>query len=330
MTDQPTGTTIEGTPWEEPRPPHLPDAVSGVSPWAIPFMVLAAIQVLAGWLEWEAQGDLGDPGYGVSIALGIVPAACISLLGAALLIRHPDALRRLPMLVFGVSLLAATVLLPLVVRALSDPLRLTEPTFVEDVYGHAINVVSAFGLVYVARGLDGARRRPDVVSVRGLGTILTVVVLLGAVATMLPAFVFGADELLTLGNVVALIMSVFVTLAWCYVFVISLGGWSAGESPRLGWLLVTIAAAIEILFRLLISVSGLLDISQAGAIVLWIISLAFVAVWVLFLLAFAAGLPSIAEPEAGDAEPETMATAEAGTGATADQQAATPPGSGAG
>ena len=160
---------------------------------------------------------------------------------------------------------------------MSDPLRLTEPTFVEDVYGHAINVVSAFGLVYVARGLDGARRRPDVVSVRGLGTILTVVVLLGAVATMLPAFVFGADELLTLGNVVALIMSVFVTLAWCYLFVIALGGWSAGESPRLGWLLVTIAAAIEILFRLLISVSGLLDISQAGAIVLWIISLAFVA-----------------------------------------------------
>ena len=102
MNDQPTGTTIDGTPWEEPRPPHLPDAVSGVSPWAIPFVVLAAIQVLAGWLEWKAQGDLGDPGYGVSIALGIVPAACISLLGAALLIRHPDALRRLPMLVFGV------------------------------------------------------------------------------------------------------------------------------------------------------------------------------------------------------------------------------------
>ena len=126
MTDQPTAETIDITPWEEPRPPHLPDAVTTVSPWVFLFVLLAVLQVIAGWLEWKAQGDLGDPTYGASIALGVVQAACVSLLGAALFLRHPDAHRRLPMLVVGVVLLVATVLLPLVVGAIDGPLQTNE------------------------------------------------------------------------------------------------------------------------------------------------------------------------------------------------------------
>ncbi len=28
LPDEPTGTTIDGTPWDEARPPHLPDTVT--------------------------------------------------------------------------------------------------------------------------------------------------------------------------------------------------------------------------------------------------------------------------------------------------------------
>ena len=330
MSDQPTGQTIDGTPWEEPRPPHLPDTVTSLSPWVFPFVLLAALQVIAGWLEWKAQGDLGDPSYGLSIALGVLQAACVSLLGAALFLRHPDAHRLLPMLVFGVALLVATVLLPLVVRALDDPLQTDESTFVRTIYVYAINVVSAFGLIYIARGLDGARRSSDVVSGRGLGIVLTIAVLLAAVVTALPGFAPGA-ELLTPGNVVAIVLSAFVSLAWCYLFVIAFRGWRAGEQPRIGWLLVVVAAGISIAVRLLISVSGSLDMSQFGTIVLWVISVAFVSVWVLLLLAFLVGLPStVVQPEHAGSDQEIGDVTEADLAPTADPQAATRSDSGAG
>ena len=174
--------------------------------------------------------------------------------------------------------------------------------------------MSAVGLIYVARGLDRARRSPDVGSGRGLGLALTAAVVLAAVASVLPGGTPWAGDVLWFGNVVALLLSVFVTLAWCYLLVIAFRGWRADEQPRLGWLLVVVAAGISVADRLLISVSGWLDLSAYGSIVLWAISLAFVSVWVLLLLAFLIGLPSTA------AVPEP----------TADQPAATPPGSGAG
>jgi hypothetical protein len=330
MSDHPTGQTIDGTPWEEPRPPHLPDAATRLSPWVFPFVLLAALQVIAGWLEWKAQGDLGDPSYGLSIALGVVQTACVSLLGAALFLRHPDAHRRLPMLVFGVALLVATVLLPLVVKVLDVPLRTDESTFILAIYDYGINVVSALGLIYLARGLDRARRRSDVVSGRGLGIVLTALVVLAAVVTALPWFASG-PELLTPGNVVALILSFFVTLAWCYLLVTANRGWRAGERPLVGWLLVVVAAGTSIAVRLLISVSGSLDMSQIGPIVLWVISAAFVSVWVLLLLAFLIGLPStVAEPDPAASDQLTGDGTDADLVAMGDRPGATRSGSGAG
>jgi hypothetical protein len=119
MDDEPRGHTIDGTPWEEPRPPHLPDTLTRISLWVIPFLVLAGFQLVAGWREWAGQGQL-NPGYGVTIFLGLVPGVCASLLGAALFYRHPSANRRLSILVFGVVLLAVTALMELASRPLDE------------------------------------------------------------------------------------------------------------------------------------------------------------------------------------------------------------------
>ena len=44
---EPTGQTVDGTPWEEPRPPHLPDRVMRVHPIAWLFVALAVVVVVA-------------------------------------------------------------------------------------------------------------------------------------------------------------------------------------------------------------------------------------------------------------------------------------------
>jgi hypothetical protein len=317
--DEPTGHTIDGTPWEEPRPPHLPDALTQVltrvSPWVIPFLLLAGTQVVASGLEWGAQWGLGEPGYGAAIFLITLPGVCASLLGAALFYRHPDAHRRLPMLAFGVVLLALTVLMGSAERPLDEWFSSRMPAgddgwmFVADtIYRAAINVVTIFGLVYIARGLEGARRSADVVSGRGLGIVVTAVAVAATVvslASLLP--IVGASELLTPVNLVAIGLGVVVTLSWSYLFVITFGGWLAGERPRIGWLLVALAAGMEVTLPILFAVGSLVDVSQFGVVGLQISGLLSIANWVLLLLAFVAGLPSTTAGPAGATSPDSGA-----------------------
>ena len=52
---EPTGHTMDGTPWVEPRGPHLPDRLSAVGWLAWPFVILAGI--LAG-LAWPRIVDV--------------------------------------------------------------------------------------------------------------------------------------------------------------------------------------------------------------------------------------------------------------------------------
>jgi hypothetical protein len=332
MSNEPTGRTIDGKPWEEPRPPHLPDRLTSITPWVIPFLLLAALQVVAGWLEWGAQGDYRPLGVGVSIFLGLLPGICTTLLGAALFYRHPDAHRRLPMLVFGAVLLTVVALmdvaeapwrsafLPDLFPESDMPGGEESVIVLSGIYSAALNVISVFGLLYLARGLGGARRFADVVSARVLGIAVTVVVLAATVVS-LASVLMDADwsDVLTPLNLMAVAVSLVSTLAWSYLFVTAVTGWRAGERPRIGWLLVALAAGIEIGLRVLMAGTLLVDISQAGFGVLQIVGLASVANWVLLLLAFVAGLPSMAPAPAGSS-PST----------TADLPAATPPGFGAG
>lgn len=302
MPSEPTGTTIDGAPWPEACPPHLPDALTRLSPWLIPFVLLAVLQAVAAWLEWDTQGELVDPGYGVSIVMGRLPGVCAALFGAALVHRHPDAYRRLPMLLAGVTLLAVAALMRLATGPLEavllGPLSGLDDgsTFViHGIFSAAISVVSIFGLLYLARGLDGARRSAEVVSTRRLGGLLAVVAVAATVMTVMLVLANAqASEILTPLNIAAVALSFISMLAWSYVFVVAFGGWRAGEEPRIGWLLAALAVGIELASRVIIAIGGLVNLWQVGDVVLPILSVAFVAEWVLLLLAFLAGLPSTA------------------------------------
>ena len=105
----------------------------------------------------------------------------------------------------------------------------------------------------------------------------------------------------------------------CSSDLIAFGGWLAGEQPRIGWLLAALAAGLDVALLLLLGLAGLVDIARAGPAVVEIIGWLGVANWVLLLLAFAVGLPSVA-----------MAPQSSERAATVDSLEATPPGSGAG
>ena len=327
MDTEPTGRTIDGIPWEEPRPPHLPDAVTRVSPWVIPFVLLAGVQVVAAWLDWAAQGDIRDPNVVEFILVQWLPGICASLLGAALFYRHRDAHRRLPMLVVGVVLLTLAALLRLAGDPVGEALMAAAPPDDEGwifnsygIYRAAITVVSIFGVVYLARGLAGARRSADVVSGRVLGIVAVAVVVVASLIS--PVFAFGQfdREVLTPINIVSLVLATIDTLAWAYLFVIAFGGWLAGERARIGWLLVALAAIIDLIFLVVLAASGFVDLS-GGGVFLIMLSWLGIARWVFLLTAFALGLPSMEGVPVSD---EPVA------GATPDRPAVTTPSSGPG
>jgi hypothetical protein len=313
MRDEPTGHTIDGTPWEEPRPPHLPNALTGLSPWIFAFLILAGFHVLAGWLEWDFRRDLRAPIRAVGILLVRLPSVCTALMGAAIFFRHPEALRRLPMLVFGVALLNIVALLDLWKVPFTSNAFLPEifPAFrdagfpedessliLRGIYTAAVNVVSVFGLLYLARGLDGARRLAHVISGRALGITLTIVALGSAGVSLQWALAFAeADDVMVPLNVVALVMGLISMLAWSYLLVIAIGGLLAGERPRVGWFLIALVAGIEIAIRTLLAIGGLVTISEWAYVLLQVAFLAATANWVLLLLAFVAGVPSTATPD---------------------------------
>ena len=307
MDAEPRGHTSDGDPREEPLPPDRPDALTGVSPWVIAFLILAGIQVLAGWLEWFSRHDQQHPIRVLNIVVIGLPGFCSTLLGAALFYRHPDALRRLPLLVFGVALLNIVALLDLWNEPLTSSAFLPEifPTFPEfgfgvdestlilsGIYTAAMNVVMVFGLLYLARGLDGARRSAPVVSLRVLGIALTIVALASAGVSLEWALGYEPGDVMIPLDVMALVMRLISALAWSYLFVVAIGGWLAGERPRAGWLLVALAAGIEIAIRTFLG--GVVNIPQSTSTVIF---LAAVANWALLLRAFAAGVPSTAMPD---------------------------------
>ena len=331
MDAEPTGHTIDGTPWEEPRPPHLPDTLTRVSPWVFPFVLLTGVQVVAAWLDLAAQGDLRDARALEFLVLTWLPGVCASLLGAALFYRHPGAHRRLPMVTMGVVLLAFSALMQVASepldRALMDATPATEASFLSalfwhEVYRAAITVVRLFGLVYVARGLVGARRFADVVSGPAVAFVVVAVAAVLSVISLASAVsVADLGVLLTPINLASVVLAKINTLAWVYLFVIGLGGWLVGERPRIGWVLVAFAAAIEVIYLLVTAVGGLLDFSLASELLFLIVHWLGTARWILLLMAFAVGVPSTA-PDAVDDGSETRPTA--------DPQAMTRSGSGAG
>jgi hypothetical protein len=275
----------------EARGPHLPDVMTRQSPWVYPFVAAAAIQLGLAWMH-------------VNVAKLHIDNALMSLLGAALFVKHPDANRSLPRLAFGLGLIALGPLLDVVegpVTQFLDPLALPDDMFsrllpASTAYRVFTSLIAVAAAVYVGVGLAGARRRPRDPAER---FVLAVVVIISIAAAALALAPFGVRPssippyLWTLLGIEFVVMLLY-SLAWAYVIAVTFGGWVAGDVPRAGWGLAFAAAAMGLVVRIISTTSILITtLSEPPSLVLFQISGTAVTLsWLLLIVAFALGLPA--------------------------------------
>jgi hypothetical protein len=291
----------------EARGPHLPDVMTRQSPWVYPFVAAALIQLVLAWQQLVSSGT--TPGlediYEVKFRLDNV---LMSLLGAALFVRHPDARRSLPLLAFGLGLMALGPLLDIVDRPVTQFLDSLAPS--GEVFSGLSPAVIAYqvftslltvaAVVYVGVGLADARRRPRHPAER---SVLVVVMIIGIATVVLTLAPFGVSPLpatpyewVLLG--IGFVVSLLHTLAWSYVIAVTFGGWIAGDAPHRGWGLALAASVIGLALRvvntMLIVIASLSE--QLSNDLLPVVSAAVTLSWLLLLVAFAVGLPATDDP----------------------------------
>ena len=308
----------------EARGPHLPDVLTRQSPWVYLFVGAALVHVAVAWIDWSGRGPIAPPQDLVSLLWVRADAALISLFGAALFVRHPDARKSMPFLAFGLGLLALGPLLRLVDAPVTQFIDSLAPSDAEFIglspavvaYHVLTSLIGVAGLLYVGAGLADARTRPRRSVERGVLSLLVVIGILTVSWQLLP--IGGAQtpvspyEWVLVG--IGLVLSLLSTLAWAYLIAVLFGGWVTGEQPPSGWRLALIAGLIgglilPVVSTILILLATLLQPIPSGFVPLY--GLAGTIGWVLWLAAFAVGLP-------------------AGSSATVDPPEATPPGSEAG
>jgi hypothetical protein len=297
-----------------PEPEIAMEAGPSRPPWASLVFVCLAIA----YLTWYVltSGALGQPNLGdaVTHVLRVTPGIAAILLPAALLLRHPDAWRRIRILVVGAVVFASVQAL----IVLADPLQPvfetltpsgTEPGAIVPLaaaYEILVGVVTGLGLGCLAIGLSRARQRPDPDSRATL--IVPIAAVLATVAGILSTARLdftgvSITPTLTAYLAASLAIGVVRVVAWAFLAAVALRGWRVGESPATGWWLALLGAALVLFALTLLNVRGLIDVTDQTVDVIYgyIEATAYAAGTITLLVAFAVGLPAI--PGADDEEP---------------------------
>lgn len=240
-------TTEEVAGPDEPRGPHLPDALAAVPFGTWIFVLLALARLM--WFVRETQ--LGPaPGLSVLIAYvsGLVPAVVSVLLPAVLLLRHSDAWSS------ARTLLVGTVLLAIVegMRVLSPSLQ---PLFEQVTpgsdetpylvplalgYSTAQALLATFAVANIGLGLAQARRYLDGSWTRLIVAVAGLVAVVGAASRVITVSRLPFDQIPTTPTVAvylasAIVLGVLSIVAWAYLAATVARGARAGEEPGAGW-----------------------------------------------------------------------------------------------
>ncbi len=339
--DEPTGYTIDGTPWDDPRPPHLPDPVVGVArrvpvaAWA--FVVLAVL--LALWSFRDVGGLLTQiiPTSLLSLFTSAVQPVATCLFGAALFLRHPSARRTDPRIVFGIVLLVAVEVMQVAGSQFSEFLQGIVPPEVETnpffapgvvLYSLLWRTIAVFGLLYLARGLVDAREQDEDGGARRRGWLIAAVAMASILVAYGTFFVpWSRGQLdFTGGWAVVDYLGLLVLAAatigsTAYLTLVASTGRASGERPPGAWRAAATGLWMILLAGLATSsaylVGYLVNIGQADAETLfWVVRLTAIvsaAGYLLVLLGFWRGLPGVDEvgPDVDEVGPDETETDEA-------------------
>lgn len=286
-------------PFPEARPPHLPDVLTRQSPRLLLFLLVAAVVAWRSWISWgpsaageELRSFISNVTFASSI---LVPP----LFGVALFIRHPNARTTMPLLVFGLGLMALGVLLTAFGEQIRDVLRGTGGFMGFQTPGETAflvfnGLVALFGVLYVGAGLASSRRAPTSRAERPVAiwltalTVVSIVLSLRTMADLVSAGEYPPDLLVPIA--IGFVLSIASSLAWLYLTVVIVNGWLAGEAPGRAWLAAAIGVLLLFVSPLVVSV--VLVLETAGSPFLQVFNYATLAAWLLLLVAFALGLPS--------------------------------------
>jgi len=308
---------------EEPgaaRGPHLPDR------WpALVFLVLGAA---VAWYSYQQVAKSGTtvwtPEAIFVFLLSVIPAVAAVLLPGALLLRHPDAIHRARMLLFGTLLFAAVPFL----RFIEDSLQglFTALTPPPDDLGYVplallYNVLQAlvamFAVLYVVLGLSQARRWATSRGAR-VGGFVILAVGLATAAAMLYATSqtdlsgIAMNPLLWVYFGSSTVVGLLTILTWAYLAMTLTRGAMSGEEPSAGWFVAAIGACLVVVTFTIGAWSGIVrptDESLQSAI-FWTHGILYCLGYLGLLAGFALGLPSLDPVEWDD---EDAQAAEAGT-----------------
>jgi hypothetical protein len=322
--DEPTGHTIDGTPWEEPRGPHLPDRLTAIPLLCWPFIALAIVQLAVGVSDIRSLGEL-DVSFALSWVAGRISGLAPTLMGVALFWRHPAAARSMPMVAWAMVLFAVGGVLALFSSPLSPMLsELTPPSDASSPIGWAFvgwqvgsSIVAVLAVACLGVGLDRARARRDALP-RSLMALVVVLATLSALSyiPLLGGSASGAE--MVANAIVAVATSTATLLLIGFVFVVAFVGRRSGEAPATGWAAAALGAGILVAASVLFQLIGLVYM-LTGLVPFAVVTGASAVGWVLLLAAFAVGLPAEFGTAAADVPgPDPV---------TPDPPAATPPGS---
>ncbi len=321
--------TTTPRPIPDARPPHLPDVVTRQSPWALFFAAVTLLQVWRATQLFDPSVNGADAGAAISYVLSWTASVTAPVLGLVLFWRHPDARRTMPLLVFGLLLLAFGELLDVfsepIGRFLSgitppsdtDPLSQAPALFAFRLF---TSLLAVFGLLYLGAGLSSARSRERRSAERPLAIWLGALAIVSTVLSflVLTGLPDQATPILIVQLILGTVLSGLVTLGWAYVATVTVGGWMAAETPQRAWVLAALGALALLGLRLIFPVLGLVPLQADQQPVVFVITpLVSYAGWLLLAAAFVLGLP-------------TPSSAVEDGAPTADRPEATPPGSGAG
>ena len=291
--------------WEEARPPHLPDRITAIPVMVWPFLVITAVVVYA-----RSRLFIGvplDASNVIGSGLAIASVAAMTLLGAALFLRHPDAWSRLRPIALAVSLIAIGEALDVLAPHVDGVLRSIgigaewdggELPVLTATYalGRLASVVVILGVASLAIGLRATRRSPDATRT------LVLFVILSVAALAFLAVGYGramddsrgtADQAVAAVNRISLAIHAVGLVAWVAVASILLVGARRRERPTSGWLVGAIATlAIVVGLEPIFALWPTFDVATSGLTMPgWLAVGTTAAGGVLLLVAFLLELP---------------------------------------
>jgi len=316
--DQPDEPGELGEP-DVARGPHLPDR------WpALVFLVLGAGVAWYSYQQvartsatvWTAQTIL-------AFLLNVIPSVSAVLLPGALLLRHPDAIRRARTLLFGTLLLAAVPILRLIEDSLQGLFTtLTPPP--DDagyvplalLYNVLQALVALFAVLYVALGLSQTRHWAYSRGARAAGFVILVVGLVTAGAilyetTQTDLSGIAMNPMLWIYFGTSTVVGLLTILTWAYLATTLTRGAMSGEDPSAGWFVAAIGACLIVTTFAIGAWSGFLRPTDESlqSVIFWTHGILYSLGYLGLLAGFALGLPSL-DPVEWDDEDAAAADAE--------------------